>query len=84
MPRWRSRPDQSDFAFPKRLVNDTVPAATKYKNKWAVNIFAEWQILKEVKVSVLDCGGIFKDYELHKVCALSADIAAMDVLFMNN
>ena len=25
------------------LVNDGVPASTKYKNKWAVNIFAEWQ-----------------------------------------
>ena len=46
------------------LVNDTVPPSTKYKNKWAVNIFAEWQSLREVKVPVLDCGGVFKDYEL--------------------
>ena len=66
------------------LVNDTVPPSTKYKNKWAVNIFAEWQSLREVKVPVLDCGGVFKDYELHKVCALSADIAAMDVLSLNS
>ena len=51
--------------------------------KWAVNIFAKWQSLREVKVPVLDCGGVFKDYELHKVCALSADIAAMDVLSLN-
>ncbi|XP_074616701.1 pancreatic lipase-related protein 2-like [Acropora palmata] len=65
------------------LVNDTVPPSTKYKNRWAVNIFAEWQSLREVKVPVLDCGGVFKDYELHKVCALSADIAAMDVLSLN-
>ena len=83
VPRWRSRPDQSDFAFPKHLVNDTVPPSTKYKNKWAVNIFAEWQSLREVKVPVLDCGCVFKDYELHKVCLLSADIAAMDVLSLN-
>ena len=41
------------------LVNDTVPPSTKYKNKWAVNIFAEWQSLREVKVPVLDCGGVF-------------------------
>ena len=27
----------------KGLVNDAVPASTKYKNNWAVNIFAEWQ-----------------------------------------
>ena len=65
------------------LVNDTVPPSTKYKNKWAVNIFGEWQSLREVKVPVLDCGGVFKDYELHKVCALIADIAAMDVLSLN-
>ena len=65
------------------LVNDTVPPSTKYKNKWAVNIFAEWQSLREVKVPVLDCGGVLKDYEPHKVCALSADIAAMDVLSLN-
>ena len=32
------------------LVNDTVSASTKYENKWAVNIFAEWQSLREVKV----------------------------------
>ena len=65
------------------LVNDTVPPSTKYKNKWAVNIFDEWQSLREDKVPVLDCGGVFKDYDLHKVCAVNADIAAMDVLSLN-
>ena len=29
------------------LVNDAVPASTKYKNNWAVNIFAEWQRLRD-------------------------------------
>ena len=50
------------FRVPKTssgLVNDAVPPSTKYKNKWAVNIFAEWQSLREVKVPVLDCGGVF-------------------------
>ena len=66
------------------LVNDAVPASTKYKNKWAVSIFAEWQRLREVQVPVLDCGGLFKDYDLHKVtAALSADIAGMDALSLN-
>jgi hypothetical protein len=67
----------------KVLVNDAVPASTKYKNKWAVNIFAEWQRLREVKVPVLDCGGLFKEYDLHKVTAVSADIAGMDALSLN-
>ena len=67
----------------KCLVNDAVPTSTKYKNKWAVNIFAEWQRLREVKVPVLDCGGLFKDYDLHKVTAVSVDIAGMDALSLN-
>ena len=65
------------------LVNDAVPGSTKYKNKWVVSIFAEWQRLREVQVPVLDCGGLFKDYHLHKVTTLSADIAGMDVLSLN-
>ena len=55
-------------------MNDAVPASTKNKNKWAGSIFAEWQRLREFKVPVLDCGGLFKDYDLQKVTALSADI----------
>ena len=65
------------------LVNDTVPDSTKYKNKWAVSSFAAWQRLREVHVLVLDCSGLFKDYDLHKVTALSTDIAGMDVLSLN-
>ena len=43
-------------------MNDAVLASTKHKNKWTVSIFAEWQRLREVKVPVLVCGGLFKDY----------------------
>ena len=64
-------------------MNDTVPASTKYKNKWTVSLFAEWQRLREVKVPILDCGGLFKDNDLHKFTALSADIAGMDALSLN-
>ena len=62
------------------LVNDAVPVSTKHKNNWTVSIFAEWQWLREVKVPVLDCGGLIKNYDLHKVTALSPDIAGMDGL----
>ena len=65
------------------LVNDAVPASTKYKDKLALSSFAEWQRLKEIQVPVLDCGGLFNDYDLHKVTALCADIAGMDVLSLN-
>ena len=67
----------------KVLMNDAVPASNKYENKWAVSIFAEWQRLREVQVPLLDCGGLFKDHDLHKVTALSADITGMDALSLN-
>ena len=65
------------------LVNEAVPASTKYKNKWAVSIFAKWQRLREVKIPVLDSGGLFKDFDFHKVTALSADFAGMDAVSLN-
>ena len=65
------------------LMNDAFPVSTKYKNKLVVSILAEWQRLREVKVPVLDCGGLFKDHDFHKVTALSADIAGMDALSLN-
>ena len=55
------------------------PFHLQQNTRTSINIFAEWQSLREVKVPVLDCGGVFKDYEPHKVCALSA----MDVLSLN-
>ena len=39
-------------------MTDAVPASIRYKNKWTVSIFAEWQRLREVQVPVLDCGGV--------------------------
>ena len=36
------------------LVNDAVPVSTKYKNKWAVSIFAEWErLIKRGSSSVI-------------------------------
>ena len=52
------------------LVNEAV-SASSFKNKWAVSLFAEWQRLRQVKVPVLDSGGLFKDYDFHKVSAVS-------------
>ena len=43
-----------------------------------MNIFVEWLRLREV-----DCGGLFKDYELNKVQASSADIAERNALSLN-
>ena len=52
--------DQRDW------VEKVIPSSTKYKNKWAVAIFDEWQISRSVIAPVLDPGGLFKGYDLHK------------------
>ena len=62
------------------LVDNAVPTSMKYKNKWAVTIFNEWQAARKVQVYVLDSGGMFKCYDLQKVGVLSTRIEDMDAL----
>ena len=76
------RSESCHFRLPKSSsqesdsVNKAIPVSTKYKNNWAMNSFAEWMQLREVKVPLSDCSGLFKDYEIHKVQALSAEMDA--------
>jgi len=67
----------------RKLVRKAIPSSTKYKNKWAVTIFGEWQISRSVKAPVLDPGGLFKNYDLHKVAQLSTSIEEMDAVNLN-
>ena len=62
----------------RELVEKATPSSTKYKNKWAVTIFGEWQISRSVIVLVLDPGGPFRGYDLHKGAQLSSSIEEMD------
>ena len=56
----------SRFRSPKtgeeesKLLQGSIPKSTAYKTKWAIKIFHEWQINREVKVPVLDSGGAFR------------------------
>ena len=45
--------------------------STRYKNKWAVSIFEDWQRVRSVKFPIVEVGGVFKEYELHKVQPLT-------------
>ena len=67
------------FCEEEELVEKAVPSSTKYKNKckWALSVFGEWQFARTIKVPVLDPGGLFKDYDLHKVPTLSTGIEEM-------
>ena len=62
------------FCEEEELVEKAVPSSTKYKNKWALSVFGEWQFTRTIKVPVLDPGGLFKDYDLLKVATLSTGI----------
>ena len=69
--------DQRDW------VEKVIPSSTKYKNKWAVAIFDEWQISRSVIAPVLDPGGLFKGYDLHKVTQLSTSTEEIDAVTDN-
>ena len=61
-----------------------LPKSTSYKTKWAVKIFHQRQVNREVKVPILDAGGAFKDYgDLYTVQLLSTDLANMDANALN-
>ena len=62
----------------RELVEKAIPSSTKYKKKWAVTIFGEWQISLSVIAPVLDQG-----YDLHKVAQLSTSIEEMDAVTLN-
>ena len=47
------------------------------------NNFGEWKISWSVIAPVLDPGGFFKGYDLHKVAQLSTSIEEMDAVTSN-
>ena len=79
----------SRFRLPKSpseeqvLADEAVPSSTKYKKKWALKLFREWQQQRETKVPILGPGGLFKDYELHKVNPVNCEIEDMDAISLN-
>ena len=41
-------------------VERAVPKSTRYKNKWAVGIFEDWQRVQSVKFPIVEVGGVLK------------------------
>jgi len=88
--RRRERP--SRFRLPKSaseeqvLADEAVPSSSifyKVQKQMGFKIFREWQQQREMKVPILEPGGLFKDYELHKVNPVSCEIEDMDALTLN-
>ena len=59
------------FRLPKSLQEDSLFAqsnikSTEYKDKWVVEVFRNWQAVREQKFPSLDPGSVFKDYDVHR------------------
>ena len=54
----------------ERCVVIAILKSTRYKNKWAFPNFEEWTIARFPKVATLEPGGLFQEYDLHKVQSL--------------
>ena len=65
------------------LVREARPSSTKYKAKWAVEIFREWQMTRTLKFPDLEVGSVFKDYDFHLVCSVEDNLEYMDALSFN-
>ena len=64
------------FRFPKTIeeeelcVERAVPKSTRYKNKWAVGIFEDWQRMRSVKFPIVEVGGVLKSMNWTKFSRL--------------
>lgn len=64
----------------ERCVLNAIPKSMRYKNIWAARIFEEWGKARFPKVATLEPGGLFKEYDLHKVQSLEIPLLQMDAL----
>ena len=48
------------FDEEKACVINPIPKSTVYKNKWALQIFREWQGQRAKKICNIEAGGVFK------------------------
>ena len=46
------------------LIINSVPKSTVYKNKWAIQIFREWQGQRANKICTIEPCGVFKDEDI--------------------
>ena len=52
------------FDEEKECVINSVLKSTVYKNKWALQIFQEWQDQKALKICTIEPGGLFKGEDI--------------------
>ena len=74
------------FRLPKSLQEDSLFAqsntkSTLYKDKWAVEVFRNWQAVREQNFPSVDPGSVFKD--VHHVQSLQEKMEDLDSLSLN-
>ena len=52
------------FDEEKECVISSVLKSTVYKNKWALQIFQEWQDQNALKICTIELGGLFKGEDI--------------------
>ena len=52
------------FDEEKECVINSVLKSTVYKNKWALQIFQEWQDQNALKICTIELGGLFKGEDI--------------------
>ena len=65
------------------LVSEARPSSTKYKDKWALEIFREWQRTRTLKFPDLEVGSVFKDSDFYLVCSVEDNLEDVDALSFN-
>ena len=80
----------SRFRFPRTveeesaLVSEARPlSSTKYKDKWAVEIFREWQTDENIEISGFGSWKRFQRLRLHPVCSVVDNLEDMDAFSFN-
>ena len=60
------------------------PKSTRYKDKWAIEVFRTWQAAHKPKFSILDLGSMFKKYDgLQHVQNLKEKLKDLESLSLN-
>ena len=72
--------DAQNIKQARECVNDSVLKYTIYKNKWALQIFWQWQDQRMCKICSIEPGGLFKGDNIGKdVQELTESIENMNV-----
>lgn len=47
------------------MLERSKPKSSQYKDKWAVDVFQNWQAAREKKILLLESGSVIKDFQTH-------------------